>query len=1083
MGFFRGRTITTRANKLSEFTVNTAEYGATVPEVLGTVRMAGNVIYHDDFTAHEHKETHRAGKGGKSKSVSITYTYTAAVILGLCEGPISGIGEVWKDKEVYTYPSDEIGLTLFKGADDQQPWAYTMGRHPDKALPYKGLAYMAGVIDLGESGAMPSFNFEIKGKLLETGDGVDVNPADYVRYVLDRTGLKDVEIEGLDNYRRFCRESDLLISTPQDEDAKAAREVINDIMGLTNAYMFWSNDRFKIVCLSDRPAGNWEPNRTIVADLTADDFIPQNGGALVTFQRKDSSEMYNQFPVEFINRAGGYEKESVTYELKQDIADYGVRAANTKQAHYIYTKARAVKVAEQLARNNLYGRNRYTFKLDWSWSALEIGDLVRLTDAYSGIDKQIAVIDSVTEGADGLLTITAISRAEDTHDKATYNIKESLRPTIDFNAPPPDTNPVIFQPPADLTDTGLSLWIAANGKDKNWGGCYVYVSDDNEHYREAGQIASSARTGKLMESMAKDADTLTAACTDVLLSGSPQDAERANTLCWVDGEALSYETATLTAANTYKLDGLKRGQYNTMPASHARNAAFVRLDNALLHLPFTKEDIGKKIYLKFPSYNIFGAAMQDLSRVQAYEYTLTAYYIPPVKNLTARNRYRQLADGVSRYDIVVNWEPPDLSGYLQGDVWYKTNNDQSAALTVKSGQKASELGYSGKWVFGGSGIDEVVIPQAAAGDTYLIAVCTKDKYGAVTGPDTAPHMEITVAIKTETPNTPDGFTIRFERSALASWEEVTNADIAFYELRTDTKPGYESDTLLARTGDLGTALPLTARQGTVYLYAKGAGGKYSAPAVYKYYKKMPRKPNPPILQAVIGGFGVAADTIPNGANGMNVYINGQAVHTENNTLSHTCKAGIYDVSVAYTDIFGEGEKSEPSRVIVKETISGDMLDSESISLSKVDGLIKKKLESGEMARQETARIVSSFSDLETAKANYSAFSQMTDAINLRVVKGDVINQINLSPTTTTIDGKYLHVTGKTVFDDNVIAKGMIQAGAITADKLDVTNLSAITAKIGTLRTATSGARTEIKDNLIEVYDSNNRLRVRIGVWQ
>ena len=121
MSFFRGRTTTTRANKISEFTVNTAEYGAVVPEIIGTVRTAGNVIYYDDFTAHEHRETHKAGKGGKSKQVSITYTYTVAVILGLCEGPISGIGKVWIGKNVHNYPADDIQLTLFDGKENQQP--------------------------------------------------------------------------------------------------------------------------------------------------------------------------------------------------------------------------------------------------------------------------------------------------------------------------------------------------------------------------------------------------------------------------------------------------------------------------------------------------------------------------------------------------------------------------------------------------------------------------------------------------------------------------------------------------------------------------------------------------------------------------------------------------------------------------------------------------------------------------------------------------------------------------------------------------------------------------------------------------
>ena len=124
--------------------------------------------------------------------------------------------------------------------------------------------------------------------------------------------------------------------------------------------------------------------------------------------------------------------------------------------------------------------------------------------------------------------------------------------------------------------------------------------------------------------------------------------------------------------------------------------------------------------------------------------------------------------------------------------------------------------------------------------------------------------------------------------------------------------------------------------------------------------------------------------------------------------------------------------------------------------------------------------------------NYTALSQLDDAINLRVAKNDVINQINMTSETTTIDGKHLHVTGNTLFDKDVIVSGMIQAGAVTADKLSassvtaeklsIKSLSAITATIGTLRTKTTGARTEIKDNLIEVYDENNVLRVRMGVW-
>lgn len=1091
MSFFRRRTTTTRANKISEFTVNTAEYGAVVPEIIGTVRTAGNVIYYDDFTAHEHRETHKAGKGGKSKQVSITYTYTVAVILGLCEGPISGIGKVWIGKNVHDYPADDIQLTLFDGKENQQPWAYTQGKHPDKALPYSGLAYMAGVIDLGDSGSMPSYNFEVKGRLLETGDGIDVNPADYIRYVLDKIGKKDMQIIGLDNYRKYCKEADLLISSPPDEDAKAAREVVNEIAKLTNAYVFWSNDKLKIVPLADRPVGSWAPDKTGITDLTADDFLPQSGGALVTYKRKDSSAIYNQFPVEFINRANGYEKESVSYEFTEDIKNYGVRAASVTNAHYVYTKERAVKIAEQLARNNKYERTQYTFKLDWSLCRLEVGDLVRLTDENSGIFEQVAVINGITEGTDGCLTVTAISRAPGDYPAAKYNVHANDRPYIDYNKAAPDTVPVIFQPPADLTADGLELWIAAKGKADGWGGCTVYVSDDNTNYRTAGKIAGSARCGKLTQPLSPmpnhpSGNRVFVTCNDQLLSGTPQDAQRKNTLCWIDGECMSYINANLQSNGAWLLSGLYRGQCNTEVRLHAKDTDFVRLDNSVFKVPFTKDDIGKKIYIKFCSYNIFGAGNQDLSEVRAYEYALAPYYIPPITNLTAYNRYRQLADGVSRYDIVVNWAPPKLQSYLQGDVWYKTSNGQAKDLVIKEGTKGSELGFDSEWTFGGSGKDQVVIPQAIVGDTYLIAVCTKDEWGEATSPDTSPQLKILVALKTEIPNTPDGFDIDFGMVCTASWKEVTNTDVAFYEIRTDDSAGAETSGLLVRTNNLSATLPLTERSGKLYLYAKSAIGKYSTPAILQYNKPIPKKPNPPVLTSTIGGFGLTAEAIPKDCAGMNIYINGtdgqKTIKTENNVYSHTCGAGIYDVSIAYYDLFGEGEKSGESRVTVKISISKDMLEDEAISLEKVDNLIKQKLEAGAIAKQDVTTIVSNLGNLMLAKANYSAIAQMADAINLRVQKGDVINQINLSPTTTTIAGKYLHVTGETVFDNNVIVSRMLAAKAITADKLAVTSLSAITANIGLLRTATSGARMEIKDNLIEAYGSDNKRYVRMGVW-
>ena len=1009
MGLFGGgHNTVTRADKISNFQVNTAEYGSPVMELLGTTRVSGNVIYYDDFTAHEHRQTQRTGKGGKSKSTNITYTYTVAVILGLCEGPVTGIGKVWKDKEIYTYPDDNIQLTLFTGTQNQQPWSYVVGKHPEKALAYEGLAYMAGVIDLGDSAGMPSYNFEVKGQLLSTGDGIDVNPMDYIKYVLGKVGQSNATIYGEANFRQYCAEADLLISTPSDATgAQEAQKIINEIAQLCGAYVFWSNDAYKIVPLADRPVGEWTPDKVIRYDLTVDDFMPQNGSC-ITWSRKDSSNQYNRYTVEFSNRANNYEKESVTYEDTADIAERGVKQAPTINAGYIYTKERAVVVAEAAARRNAVGKNQYQFKLGWAFCRLEPGDLIRITDEASGIENTVVIITDVQESADGLLAITAISWFQDDYGAAEYDVHEVDRPNIDFNVPPGDTaTPVIFQPPADLTVNGLELWLAAKGEDpESWGGCTVYVSDDNEYFRELGRITNTARFGPLVSNITANATTLDVAINGTMLSGSQQDAERANTLLWVDGECISYQTATLLQNGNYRLSGLIRGQYNTTASAHNAGATVVRCDEALLRAPFDKEDIGKTLWLKFCSYNIFGAAEQSLDEVDAYQYVLSAYYIPPVTNVAAYNRYRMIKDGVARYDIVVSWTPPDLQSYLEGQVWYKTDHGQTVSIPSTAGVPVSQLGFQGDWIFGGSGVDSVTIPQAVVGDTYRIAVTTKDEWGAATAPDFAPYTTITVALKTETPNTPDNFSIAFGSQCVCSWAEVTNSDIQFYEIRRDTNPGIESENMLGRTNGTSLAVLLTQRNGTLYLYAKSPSGKYSAPAILMYAKEAPIKPDKPVLSANLGSINITASAIPQGCSGMNIYIDGDGitkVFTENNTYTHSVEAGIYDVAIAYTDYFGEGEHSTSARIVIKKTIDAKLLEDEAINIAKVDATIKAALEDAVESAQDLITVHTDMAkienDLAVVQAQGEGTHTMVEQTDGRIT--EVITNLSKAPNNTT----------------------------------------------------------------------------------
>jgi predicted phage tail protein len=61
-----------------------------------------------------------------------------------------------------------------------------------------------------------------------------------------------------------------------------------------------------------------------------------------------------------------------------------------------------------------------------------------------------------------------------------------------------------------------------------------------------------------------------------------------------------------------------------------------------------------------------------------------------------------------------------------------------------------------------------------------------------------------------------------------------------------------------------------------------------------------------------------------------------------------------------------------------------------------------------------------------------------------------------------------------------VVSNKIAAGAVTADKISVNELSAVAANIGTFQSSLTGERVRITDDVIEVFDASNQIRVKIG---
>ncbi|MGP9517707.1 host specificity protein J [Psychrobacter sp. AOP7-C1-14] len=76
---------------------------------------------------------------------------------------------------------------------------------------------------------------------------------------------------------------------------------------------------------------------------------------------------------------------------------------------------------------------------------------------------------------------------------------------------------------------------------------------------------------------------------------------------------------------------------------------------------------------------------------------------------------------------------------------------------------------------------------------------------------------------------------------------------------------------------------------------------------------------------------------------------------------------------------------------------------------------------------------------------------------------------------------FMILTTPQVIDGVTVPAGTYMRNTYIA-KASIEDLSVVAAKIGHFKSATSGARLEIKDSLLSVYDNQGVLRVRLGLW-
>jgi hypothetical protein len=571
--------------------------------------------------------------------------------------------------------STQLNVQLNNGGTGQTPFSFLTASFPGAAFSFPGVAVVLyQPMGLGASAEIQQNKFEVITPDAYGGGVEDCNPITCITNVLtnNKWGLGVGPIpfptSVIDNGSsgtwggapstpgshvvssqawNWCSANNYFISPVIDTQDTAA-SLMSKWLEAGMLAAFYSEGLLKLVPYGDTTTvGNgctWTAPSNFIVALDDSCFIAKTDEDPVKILRVAAHDAWNVVQVQWDNRFNQYSPE-ITQESDQGLINrWGERREDPQNWDFIHTITAATFAANMRLKHGSYIRNTYEFDLPYTYSYLEPMDIVTISTTSvwaQGLNNQnlgvvnlpVRITKIVDDPAIGL-QITAEDYPFGAHQPDLYNKQISNGDVVaNAFADPGAAEVVMFEAYNGLTGfAGDQIWIGACGTSKNYGFTNIWCSSDGgTTYKNVGTIRNPARMGTLHSTFASgsDPDTTNSLVVDLvencaaLEAGTSGDADNGNTMCFVDGEIISYSALTYTGQNQITMGTyIRRGQKGSTIASHSSSTLFMRLDDAVYKYTYDPTWRGKTLKFKFQAVNSFGNNAQPLSSLTAVSFTL-----------------------------------------------------------------------------------------------------------------------------------------------------------------------------------------------------------------------------------------------------------------------------------------------------------------------------------------------------------------------------------------------------------------------------------------------------------------------------
>jgi len=546
--------------RLGELAVQTSSYGAAIPQLFGSMRVAGTVIWATDL-----KEDRTSAGGGKGRPKTTNYSYSASFAVALSGRAIGGVSRIWADGKLLRGAGGDFKTAtvfrLYSGSEDQEADPLIASIEGVGATPaFRGTAYAVfedfQLADYGNH--IPSLTFEVVA---------DAGPVT-IGAIAEMLSGEAVVDGGTPEVNGYAASGDSI---------RGAIEALADVVPVS---LSDEGDRLRMKTAHGPPL-MLDPIQLGVAHLGA---AVEGANGASAYRRRAAGTIPSEVSVTYYDIARDYQAG-----LQRASRGGASSRADQRSLAAAVDAGMAKAIAEHRLATLWTGRATATVNLPISRLAIRPGRHVRIAErqgiwkvARSSLERMVATLELVQVPPRPLGDALPAS---------------SGQPVVQPDRPHGPTTLVLLDLPLgdDLASGRPHLLVAAAGAEEGWRRAELTASyDGGGSWEAAGSTAAPAVIGSALSVLAAGGSALIDARGSVevvLLNDSMwlegrSDAALAGgaNLAALGNELIQFGDVEPLGGGAFRLSRLLRGRRGTEWASgtHASGEAFVLIERQSL---------------------------------------------------------------------------------------------------------------------------------------------------------------------------------------------------------------------------------------------------------------------------------------------------------------------------------------------------------------------------------------------------------------------------------------------------------------------------------------------------------------------